>query len=156
QPGLWLGGGIGGLLLVNTLLTHRQIEANQQTALRLQPAYFTVLALVIWLVAIWDNTTRHEFPMVLATAALVLTFSIYVLRVPEITQISQGYLVLAQFAWLVTWVDQGRPLPWWNPLWVIAASLILSHWWQRQKRLTVPSALLWQGLYALAIVGLLY
>ena len=155
-PGLWLGSGIGAILLVNALQTHRHIGATQQRTIRPEPAYFTVLALVIWLIVIWDNTTRHQFPLVLCVVALALTFSIYVLRVPEITLVGQCYLVFAQFAWILSWIAPTQPLPWWNPLWVILSSLFLSQWWQRQKFLTSPSVSWWQGIYSLAIVGILY
>src|SRR5262249_152122 len=76
----------------------------------------------------------------------------------EITFFSQGYLVLAQIAWLWNWFDSGHSVPWWNPALLIAISLALSHWWQKQKALTVPEQMgaFWQALYALAIVGLLY
>ena len=55
---------------------------------------------LIGLVAVWDNTTRRNFPLVLAVAAVPLTLSIYVLRVREFTLLSQGYLVLAQVGWV--------------------------------------------------------
>ena len=38
--------------------------------MRPRPAYFAVLALLIGLVAVWDNTTPANFPLVLAVAAL--------------------------------------------------------------------------------------
>ena len=96
-PGLWLGAGPGradaGEHLPGPSPNRR---ARRQTLLRPQPSYFAVLALLIWLVAAWNNTTRVDFPLVLAAAALLLTLSIYVLRVREIALLSQGYLLLAQ------------------------------------------------------------
>jgi hypothetical protein len=48
--------------------------------------------------------------------------------------------------------------PWWNPVSVLGITLALAQWWQRQKTLQLekPIRLLLQGIYALAVVGLLY
>jgi uncharacterized membrane protein len=156
--GVWLAMGLGAFMVVNTLLVHRQTTQANALTVRPQPAYFTVLALVIWLVTTWDNTSRVHFPLVLAIEGVLLTLTIYVLRIREITFFSQGYLVLAQLAWVWNWIDLGHAVPWSNPALLIALSLGLSHWWQKQKALKVPAemALFWQGVYALAIVGLLY
>jgi hypothetical protein len=54
---------------------------------------------------------------------------------------------------------ESHPLPSWpRPALLIAITLTVSHWWQRQKTLIVPRqlGLLWQGVYALAIVGVFY
>ncbi|HOX59318.1 MAG TPA: DUF2339 domain-containing protein [Candidatus Paceibacterota bacterium] len=157
-PGLWLGVGLGALMMVNTVLAHRQTAAATEVLLRPQPSYFTVLALVIWLVVTWDNTSQNNFPLVLAMEALLLTLSIYVLRVREVTLLSQGYLLLAQLAWVFN-ASAASPLPpWWNPAVMIAITLGLSHWWQRETILQLRSQIgvVWQGLYALATVGVLY
>lgn len=157
-PGLWLGLGLGALMLVNMVLVHRETAASSQAIMRPQPSYFAVLALVIGLVVAWDNTTRANFPLVLALAAVPLTLSIYGLRVRELTHLSQGYLLLAQLAWLVNTFDTGPAPAWWKPVLMIVISLGLSHWWQTQKAIELRSqiGLLWQGLYALAIIGVLY
>jgi hypothetical protein len=155
RPGVWLGLGLGALLMVNTLLAHRQAAARQ-ALIRLQPGYFGFLALLTWLVALWSNTPPSSLPLVLASAALLLTLSVYILRVPEITLLSQGYLLLAQVKWVVDCFDTSHPLPWWKPLLMIAITLGLSHWWQRQKVLSLKGQIhaVWQGLYALAIIGM--
>ena len=157
RPGLWLGLGLGALMMVNTLLAHRQTAANQ-ALIRPQPGYFGVHALLIWLIALWDNTQASTFPLVLAAAALLLTLSIYALRVREIALLGQVYLVLAQIKWLIDAFDSSQTLPRWKPLSMIAITLGLSHWWQRQKVLTLRPqiAVFWQGLYALAIIGVIY
>jgi len=132
-----------------------QVQGN---SVRISTGYFAVLALLIGLVAIWDNTTHLDLPLVLAAAAVPLTLSIYVLRVRELTLFSQGYLVLAQVAWAVNYFDSGPVPEWWKPALLIAISLGLSHWWQRQRAIALGRQVgfFWQGLYALAIVGVLY
>jgi uncharacterized membrane protein len=159
RAGLWLGMGLGALMVWNTLMVHRVAATPTGAALRPQPSYFAVLALLIWLVTTYNNTTRGNFPVVLAAEGLLLTSSIYLLRVRELVLLCQGYLVLAQLAWLFHFALQGRPLPpWWNPALLILISLGLGHWWQRQRILELRSqaGYVWQGVYALAIVGLLY
>src|SRR5262249_52267035 len=86
--GLWLAIGLGGLMIVNCFLVHGQHSTSQET-LRPQPAYFAGLALVAWLVTTWNNTSHDNFPLILGIEALLLTFSFYLLRIPEITLLSQ-------------------------------------------------------------------
>src|SRR5256885_15807423 len=80
HSGMWLGIGLGVLMLANGFLTHRQMlrEGPRDTAtgatLRPGPSYFVVLAMVIWLVTTWNNTDRQAFPICLATEAVLLTF----------------------------------------------------------------------------------
>ena len=157
RTGLWLGMALGALMLVNALLAHRHAAPVAAGSLRPQPGYFTLLALLIWLVATWDNTSRAQFPLVLAAEALLLTFSFYLLRVGEISLFAQGYLLLSQLAWVFNAFDGGQTPPWWNPVLMIAITLGISHWLQKQKTLGLrpETGLFWQGFYALAIIGLL-
>jgi len=182
RPGLWLGFGLGTLMLVNTILVHRHtplasrarvkaerpLGAAPGTALahaqagvfspRPQPCYFMALALAIWFAVTWDNTGRANIPLVLGAEALLLTFSYYLLGVPEIPLLSQGYAILAQVIWLEYFaLEPGRLPPWWNPVLLMVITLVLSHWWQKQKALELRAQfrLICQGVYALAIIGVL-
>jgi uncharacterized membrane protein len=158
--GLWLAVGLGVLMMANAVLLHRELAKNAQAGamppslrLRPQPGYFVVLALVVWLVATWNNTNHDAFPLYVAIEALALSFSVYFLRVPEVTVFGQGFMVLAQAAWFFNWVDQSPILPWWNPALIIGASLVLSHWWPRQTMFQprTQSSLVWPALYGLGI-----
>ena len=156
---LYLPMGLGALMLADTLLADRQSASASGLMLRPQPAYSTALALVVWLAVTWHGTSREHFPLVLAAEGLLLTFSFYLLRVPEIPLLSQAYTVLAQAAWVGYFVlEPGRLPPWWNPILLILITLVLGHWWQKQKVLELRSqfGLFCQGLYALAIIGVLY
>jgi hypothetical protein len=158
-PGLWLGIGLGAIMMFNTFLAHRATLPANQVLLRPQPGYFTVLALAIWLAATYNNTSREHFPVVMAGEALLLTISIYFFRVREVALLGQGYLLLAQAAWLFqSAFGTNASLPAWNPLLLLAVTLALSHWWQKQKVLQMRSelSLFLQGAYALAIMGMLY
>ncbi len=154
--GLYLGIGLGGLMMANTLLAHRCTAPTPTTALRPGVGYFTTLALAVWLAATWDNCTAH-FPLVLAAEGAVLTLSFYLLRIPEVTLLAQGYLVIAQCTWIYNAANGGQAPPWWDPALLLGLTLGLSHWWQRQKVLAAPpqAALAWQALYAAAIIGTL-
>ncbi|HWX22655.1 MAG TPA: DUF2339 domain-containing protein [Candidatus Binatia bacterium] len=157
---LWLPMAIGAFMLGDALAADREQQgaAARQGFPRFQIAYSTLLALVVWLAVTWHHSTHANFPLVLAAEGLLLTFSIYLLRVREISLLSQSYLLIAQLAWLVNWFAPGQSPPWWNPALLLAMTLLLSHWWQKQKVLTLSSEAggIWQGLYALAIVGVLY
>jgi hypothetical protein len=157
--GIYFPMGLGALMLADTLLAHRHSSSGSGLTLRPQPAYSTTLALVVWLAVTWHGTAREYFPLVLAAEALLLTFSFYLLRVPEIPVLSQGYTILAQAAWVGSFLlEPGKLPPWWNPVLLIVITLVLSHWWQRQKfpELGSQFGLFCQGLYALAIVGVFY
>ena len=65
--------------------------------------------------------------------AALLTASVYVMRVREFALLGQGLLLIAHAVWLAPFCDGAIPPPWWNPLLMIAITLGLSHWWQRQK-----------------------
>ncbi|HEY5911910.1 MAG TPA: DUF2339 domain-containing protein [Verrucomicrobiae bacterium] len=148
---------LGAMALGDALLAARREQAATATV-RLQPGFSTAVALLIWLAVTWQHTERVNFALVLAGEGLLLTLSIYLLRVREVPLLSQGYLVLAQLAWVFTWLDRKMSIPWWNPLLLIGLTLLLSHWWQKQKVLPLAANALrfWQGMYALAIVGVIY
>src|ERR1019366_6097672 len=156
--GLYLGVALGALMTFNGFWSHRRSTEEDEYPIRPVPAYFTILALASWLATTWYNTTPSNFPLALAVEALALTFSIYLLRLREMVLLGQGYLLLGQFAWLWHFIQPLASPPWWNPALMIAVTVGLSHWWQRQKVLVVDSRapLFWQGFYALALVGVLY
>ncbi len=149
---------IGALALGDALFYARGRNPTAKLSLALQPTYSTALALSIWLAVTWHHTERANFPLVLAGEGLLLTLSVYLLRVGEIPLLSQAYLVLAQLAWVLIWLEGSQPIPWWNPLLLLALTLFLSHWWQKQKALvlTASAVKFWQGMYALALVAVLY
>ena len=150
--------GLGVLMLADVLLADRQSAANRATGLRGQSSYSFVLALIVWLAVTWHHTSRESLPLVLAAEGVLLTLSFYVLLVPEIAVLSQGYVILAQLAWLFPVIDGATPPQWWNPILLLAMTLGLSHWWQKQKSLTLPwqAGELWQGVYAAAIIAVIF
>ena len=66
---------------------------------------------MVWLAVTWHGTAQEYFPLVLAAEALLLTFSFYLLRVPEIPLLSQGYTILAQAAWVGCFLTGARQAP---------------------------------------------
>jgi hypothetical protein len=156
--GLCLNGALGAMMVFNAWWSHRRSAGEKELLVRPVPTYFTLLALVSWLAMTWYNTSAGNFPLALAIEALVLTASIYVLRMGEIVLLGQGYLLLGQFAWLFHFAESAAAPPWWNPALMIVVTTGLSHWWQRQKVVSVggPTQGFWQGVYALAIVGVVF
>jgi uncharacterized membrane protein len=155
---LWLGIGVGALLLYNAIrLTLREVKPATDS-LQAGPTLFVVLGLLVWLVATWNNTTPMHRPVVFAIEAACLTAAFYLVRVREIPLLGQGYLVLAHTLWLLETLTPGVTRPWWNPALVLAITLGLSHWWQRQKLMPVPDGLprLLQGLFGVAFVLVLH
>lgn len=150
--GLWVGVALGALMIFNAWCAHRE-AANDSSPLRFEPSAFTLLAFAAWLATTWFNTTAEHLPLVLAAEAVALTFSIYGLRVREITLLGQFFLIFAQFAWLFNFLTVTPP--WWNPLAIIAVTLGLSHWWQHQKILAISRNIFtcYSTIFALASVA---
>ena len=153
--GLWAGAGLGVLLAFNAFWAHRLDAGKNSAPLRAEPTWFTVLALAVWLTTTWFNTAEANLPLVLAAETMMLTASIYLLRVREITLLGQFFLIIAQLAWLTHFLNHTPP--WWNPLTLIAGTVGLSHWWQHQKRVALSDANLmcYSAVFALAVVGVL-
>lgn len=158
-PGLYLGAGLGLLLAFNAWWSRRNDVARDEGLLRPQTTYFVVLALLTWLVTTWNNTSSANFPLVLAAEALVLTASIYTIRIRELSLLAQGFLVFAQLVWPLDALRTPQSGPWWNPASLIAITLALGHWWQRQTILRIESqsgTQAMQVIYSLAAVGVTF
>jgi uncharacterized membrane protein len=155
---LTLGVGLGGLMAFNGCWSARQRWWGDHRELRPEPTYFIFLALLMWIATTWYNTTVANFPLAIAGEALLLTASFYLLRVRELTLLGQLLLFIAHLLWLARFVDSTMPPPWWNPLALIGITLALSHWWQKQKAITLNPAIgrIFQILYAVALIVVLH
>ncbi|HEV2692034.1 MAG TPA: hypothetical protein VG347_03990, partial [Verrucomicrobiae bacterium] len=153
NTGRWVGVALGTLMIFNAWCAHRETAGGTQP-LRFEPSMFTLLAFAGWLAATWFNTTPEHLPLVLAAETVALTFSIYLLRVREITLLGQLFLILAQCAWLFNFLTVTPP--WWNPLAIIAVTIGLSHWWQHQKAVVINLKIFtcYSTVFALASVGI--
>lgn len=155
---LVLGVALGSLMALNACWSAwRRLWADRRE-MRPEPAYFTLLALVMWIATTWFNTSTATFPLALAVEAIVLTTTIYFLRVRELALMGQMLLVFAHMAWLAKFSDPQLPPPWWNPLLLLAITLGLSHWWQKQRTITLRPAVstVFQASYALALILVLH
>lgn len=155
---LILGAALGSLMALNACWSAwRRLWADRRE-IRPEPAYFTLLALVMWIATTWFNTTPTTFPLALAVEAVLLTATIYLLRVRELALLGQVLLVIAHLSWLAKFADPLVPPPWWNPLLLISLTLGLSHWWQKQQTIGIPPAArtLFQSLYALGLIIILH
>ena len=155
-PRLLLGAAIGGLMALNACWSARQRLWADQREMRPEPAYFTALAMIMWMATTWFNTTTSNFPLVLGIETILLTASIYLLRVRELALMGQLFFIIAHIAWLVRFSDPLTPPPWWNPVILIGITLGVSHWWQRQTVIVIrpQASLIFQTLYAAALVPL--
>lgn len=156
---LWSGVTIGALMLVNAVRANSRTAETDPRPIRPLPLFFTVLALGMWGAATWYNTSAENFPLALAIEAIALTATIYFLPLREMPFVAQAYIIVAQALWLLRWSLPSSPHPaWWNPALIILLTLALGHWWQHQKRVVCAAEWRWfcQGLYAAAVVGVLY
>jgi hypothetical protein len=151
-----LGLGVTALLLFNAWWMGRHEDPADAALLRARTAVFAVLALAAGGATILQQAERSWTPVWLAGAGLLLTLSVHLLRTREITFFAQGYLLLAHVHWHFGnggWTE----LPAWRPALLLAATLVVLHWWTRQT--VVGDRKLggfFEGGYALAVIPMLF
>lgn len=154
--GLWLAACIGAALVFCGWWV-RQKQGLTEMVSSGKPAYFVLLGMFLWLAATFKNTTvaDHRAPILVAEA-LVLTFSIYALRMPEVTLFGQLFLILGQLT-AIAHLDE-KSVVWWDPALVIAGTIAAGHWWQHQTILVSQrkADTIYQAVYGFAVVGVLY
>ena len=124
--------------------------------LRWFPAMFTGLALLLSLAVLREWTGVVNFPPALALAAVACAASLHLARLPELTVLGQGFLLLANLIWFTPGHrDSAPPI---HPAILIASALAIMHWWPRQRVLKLgESTGLVIGLpYAASAVAALY
>jgi len=153
SSGLRVGIATGVLMMVNAYCAHREGYKNDTQPLQPEPSAFTVLAFIAWFAATWFNTDAAQLPLILAVEAAVFTFSIYLLRIREVALLGQSFLVFAQIAWLIHFLNHTPP--WWNPLLLIVLTIGLSHWWQRQTCIAMSRIAynVYSTVFSLAAIG---
>jgi hypothetical protein len=158
RTGLAQAVAVGAVMLVSALWEKRRSPPEKTPTFQLPVSYFSGLNLLAWLMATAVFVPRSWLAPALAVETLLLTAAYYPLRLKELALFGQVFILSAQALWLYDAADGHLTQPWWNPVIVIAATLALASWWQRQKALAglQQVVLALQGLYALAVVGLCY
>jgi hypothetical protein len=153
--GIWLPIILGAMILFDGMLHHWQQPPEIPAKMRLLPSYATILALLVWLGVTWHHVPREIFPVSLAIEGCVLVLSIYLLRVPEVTVLSQLYLAFAQGVWAYEVFMHQTQSPWWSLPVMIAVNIGIAHWWRSQKvlRLAASEAFDWAEIEQLATLG---
>ncbi len=147
---------LGTMMLFNAFWSARK-EPKTATLIRPVPAFFSLLALISGFAATAYNVEAVNLPLALAVEAMAFTASLYLLRLRELVVLSQGYLLIAHAVWLIR-LSENDAAPWWNSAALIAITVALSHWWQRQRTIVASKTQgnVWQGLYGLGVVAVLY
>ena len=105
---------------------------------------FALLGLGLAGVVIWKSAAEPWQPTALAIAALVGAVSVRAVRLPEVALSAHGFLFIAVGIFVVRQFES-VPEPVWSPLPLLGIALVLTHWWQRQRDLTLgtePAAIL--------------
>ena len=119
-----------------------------QSTLAPAPTGFAFLGAGIWFwtieLAVGWETSRTPL---LAGAAVLLTASIYLLRLRALPWLAQVFLASAGLHWLASYgnlIGLHAAPPVWNPLVLLASTLALGHWWQwRRATGTDPRVRAW-------------
>ncbi len=134
---------VGGLLVRAAALAQRFRDVPTQPGTRnlfrqlLDPApsYYSLLGCVVWAWLIKAQAPgTNSGVLALCGTAILLTASIYGLRVKALTLYAQGFLAMGFLVWasetLFQLTPTSGPNPW-TTLGPLVAALALGHWWQR-------------------------
>lgn len=155
---LWLGSAVSAAMLLCAWWESRHDPERGTAALRPFSGGFSALAIFAAALVIWHATPQEWFPVVLMLGAVLFTGSIYVLRVPDLPVLAQSLAIAAQGFWFFSFAMRAQKPHWLVPATLVIGTLALSHWWQRQQRLTFNSDVrnVLQITYGLALVGVLF
>ncbi|MEY4388159.1 MAG: hypothetical protein RLY20_3442 [Verrucomicrobiota bacterium] len=153
--GAWLGAGVGGLLAFNAFWAHWREQRHTPKLMRSTPTYFSVLALLVWGFALWQNVLEVHNPAAYALATLVLVASVHLTRLRELSLLGQLFLPFAAMQFIANQTMPERHEPWWIFATLVGAALALVHWWQKQSVIESPRNLRVAGQFipALIMVG---
>ena len=149
-----LGAAIGAAFLLNSWWEQRNDLERALSVLRPFTSYFVTLAVGVCGAIVWHAVPEPWRAVAWMIGAVALTVGFYALRIPELPIFSQALALAAQGYWFFQFaLWQERP-DWLVPASLVAGTLALSHWWQRQKSLAVAAE--WrnalQFIYALPLL----
>jgi uncharacterized membrane protein len=153
-----LGFAIGAGFLLNAWWEQRHDEGRESSLMRPFSGYFVALAILTCASVTWRAVPGQWRAVAWMLEAVALTFAFYVVRIRELPILAQALAIAAQGYWFFEFaLRQERP-HWAVPTALIAGTLALSHWWQRQERVSVgrEARNLLQIVYGLALVGVLF
>ena len=134
------------------LFTHQRQVLSPPT-LRWRASAFIALAALVALAGIFHGTNDGLTLALLLLLAVLGSYSLRMLQMPEFVYAAQGFALAALLQWgLMDDFAAMRPA-----VGLGAALLLLLHWWQRQGGMTVAGwlRLFWQAAWALALVVVL-
>jgi hypothetical protein len=150
--------GLGGaaVMFKNAWWSRRKSDRPDDQTTIPGASYYCALGLSLLAVLFNTELSAAALPPTLAIAALVCTFSVYVLRLYELPPLAQ-FLLLGAQALVLFPVENGEALPASSTAVVALATLLMVLWWSFEKVLRIG---LWLSVldfvYALALVGLSY
>ncbi len=155
---LTIGAIIGAAFLLSAWWEHIKDEQRAVSIVRPCRSYFVALTVAACGIVTWHAVPESWRAVAWMIEALILTALFYGVRIPELPLFSQTLALGAQGYWFFEFALRQQRPHWLVPATLVAGSLALSHWWQRQKQLALlpdmRNAL--QIVYGLALVGVLF
>ena len=153
-----LGASIAAALLLNAWWERRGEPAPDAVLVRPTSGAFAAFALLICAVTTWHAVPEDWRAVTWVLAAVAFTLVFHRLRVPEVPLFAQALAFAGQALWFFQLAQPAPRATWLVPALLVAATLVLSHWWQRQRHLALGAELrnVLQILYGLAFVGVLF
>lgn len=127
---LLFGTALAGLFLFNAKWMRIGMEQRGRERLSLRVATFSFYAMCCLVFTVTANTELYYRAPLILFLGMLFTWSVYGWRVKEVTIVSQGVVLLAHLIWF-SQLTRGS-VPWWNPLAVVALTVVLSAWWETQ------------------------
>jgi hypothetical protein len=158
KTNLTIGAIMGAAFLFCAWWEHIKDEQRMISVVRPCRGYFVALTVAACGIITWHALSESWRPVAWMMEALVLTSLFYAVRIPELPLFSQTLALGAQGYWFFEFALRHQRPHWLVPATLVAGSLALSHWWQRQSKLQLlpdmRNAL--QIVYGLALVGVLF
>jgi uncharacterized membrane protein len=153
-----LGAMIGLAFLLNAWWEHRNDAQRDSSIIRPGSGYFVALAMAVCAFVTWHKVPAEWLAVAWMIEAVAFTALFYALRISELPLFAQALALAAQAFWFFQFALRAQRPHWLVPAVLVGGTLALSHWWQRQRRLTLPAEgrNLLQIVYALALVGVVF
>jgi uncharacterized membrane protein len=146
-----IGAPVAALFLFNAWWVKKLHRESPDNLVSPRSMAFTVLALILVGNVVWFATPDHWRPLVIALLPLA-GLAAFRLRMAEVGLAAQLFLPFAALLTFTKFIAQDS-FPWWYPAPVIAAALLLLHWWQSCRLNSLKDGLVAMQLVFAAIAA---
>ena len=158
NPDMTIGAIMSAAFLLSAWWEQRNDPHRASSVVRPCSGYFVALAIAVCGIVTWHAVPEPWRAAAWMIEAVAFTVLFYSVRIPELPLFSQPLAIAAQAFWFFEFALRQNKPHWLVPATLVGGTLALSHWWQRQCRLTLQADLrnILQIFYGLALIGVLF